>query len=313
LAEPKDEVLGAEGADVCQPDGCQRGPCAALLAAMRPHQWTKNLAVVAALVFAQKLAVAEDVLVSALAFVLFCAASSACYLFNDVCDAERDRVHPRKCKRPVASGELSARTALAASGALTAVAIGGGLALRVQFGVIVAAYLALQLAYSLALKHAVILDVLCIAASFVLRAGAGAVVLDVEFSSWLMICAGLLALFLALAKRRHEIAQVGDAVNHRRSLAEYTPQMLDQMISAVTGATLVAYCIYTVSPKTIEKFHTENLKYTIPFVLYGMFRYLYLVYSKDGGGSPSRHLLTDKPLLVDIFLYAVVSAWIVSH
>jgi len=284
---------------------------------MRPHQWTKNLAVFAALVFAQKLGIRGDELAATLsavaAFFLFCAASSATYLLNDVCDVERDRRHPRKCRRPIASGELSVKTALIASAILAAVAVGGGLALRPMFGATVAAYLALQLGYSLVLKHAVILDVLCIAASFVLRADAGAVAIDVTFSSWLMICAGLLALFLALAKRRHEIAKVDDAVNHRRSLAEYTPQMLDQMISAVTGATLVAYCIYTVSPATTAKFGTDGLKYTIPFVLYGLFRYLYLVYSKDGGGSPSRHLLTDKPLLVDIFLYAAASAWIVSR
>jgi 4-hydroxybenzoate polyprenyltransferase len=291
----------------------RRGLIPALVVGMRPHQWTKNLAVFAALVFAQKLGDPYAVLRASLAFLFFCGASSACYLFNDVVDAERDRSHPTKCRRPVASGELPAQAALLASAVLAGIAIAGGVGLRLRFGGIVAVYLVLQLGYSLLLKHVVILDVLCIAASFVLRADAGAVVLRVPFSSWLMFCAGLLALFLALAKRRHEIVQVEDAVNHRRSLADYTPQMLDQMISVVTASTLVTYCIYTVWPTTVEKFGTDGLKYTIPFVLYGVFRYLYLVYSKDGGGSPSRHLLTDKPLLLDIFLYAVVSAWIVSR
>jgi 4-hydroxybenzoate polyprenyltransferase len=291
----------------------RRGLIPALVVGMRPHQWTKNLAVFAALVFAQKLGDPYAVLLSSLAFCLFCAASSACYLFNDVVDAERDRSHPTKRRRPVASGELPARVALLASALLAGAAVGGGMALHLRFGGIVAAYLVLQLGYSLLLKHVVILDVLCIAASFVLRADAGAVVLEVPFSSWLMFCAGLLALFLALAKRRHEIVQIDNAVDHRRSLADYTPQMLDQMISVVTASTLVTYCIYTVWPETVRRFGTDGLKYTIPFVLYGVFRYLYLVYSKDGGGSPSRHLLTDKPLLLDIFLYAVVSAWIVSR
>ncbi len=284
-----------------------------LLVAMRPHQWTKNLLVLAAMVFAQRFGDAGAVARAAAAFVLFCAASSATYLFNDVCDAESDRQHPLKRRRPVASGALPARVALLASVVLGALAVGGGLALRLPLGGVVAAYLVLQLSYSLFLKHVVIVDVLCIAASFVLRAGAGAAALDVEFSSWLMICTALLALFLALAKRRHELLLTGDPHNHRRSLADYSPQMLDQMIAVVTASTLVAYCIYTVWPETVAKFGSDGLKYTIPFVLYGIFRYLYIVYSKEGGGSPSRHLLTDRPLLVAIFLYAVVSACIVSR
>ena len=283
----------------------------ALLAAMRPHQWTKNLLVFAALVFAQRLTYGGDVLRAAVAFLCFCAASSATYLFNDVCDAENDRRHPLKQHRPVASGALPAQVALLAALVLGVVAVGGALALRLPVGGIVAGYLALQLGYSLLLKHVVIVDVLCIAASFVLRAGAGAAAVEVEFSSWLLICTALLALFLALAKRRHELLLVENAHNHRRSLADYSPQMLDQMIAVVTASTLVAYCIYTIWPETVAKFGTDGLKYTIPFVLYGIFRYLYIVYSKEGGGSPSRHLLTDRPLLVAIFLYALVSAAIV--
>lgn len=286
----------------------------ALVIAMRPHQWTKNLLLFAALVFAKRFIgpdAGRSILLSVAAFAAFCLASSASYLLNDVVDAEADRRHPLKRFRPVASGALPAALALAVAAVLAAVAVGGGALLGATFALAVLAYLVLQVGYSLALKHVVIMDVLCIAASFVLRAWAGAVAIEAEFSHWLFICAALLALFLALAKRRHELVEVQDALNHRPSLAEYSPQMLDQMIAVVTASTLMAYILYTIDAETVRKFHTDNLIYTIPFVLYGIFRYLYLVYSKRGGGSPSRHLLTDKPLLLAVFLYALASAWIV--
>ena len=223
----------------------------------------------------------------------------------------RVAAHPAKCRRPIASGELSTRVALTAAAALAVGAVGLALALRPWFGAVVAGYLVLQAAYTTVLKHQVILDVLCISASFLLRASGGGVVIAVAISHWLMVCTGLPSLFLALAKRRHELLQVQDAANHRRSLAEYSPQMLDQMIAVVTASTLVVYCLYTMAAETVAKFGTDNLKYTIPFVLYGIFRYLYLVYSREEGGAPSRHLLTDRPLLIDLFLYGAVSAWIV--
>ncbi len=300
--------------DTQAPAAERMGQWRALLAAMRPHQWTKNLLVFAALLFAKKFVGPEAqhfILLSVAAFALFCAASSASYLLNDVCDAQRDRAHPLKRFRPVASGALPAKTALAVAALLAAGALAGGVGLGVPFGLAVLAYLVLQAAYSLVVKHVVIIDVLCIAASFVLRAWAGALAIGVEFSHWLMICAALLALFLALAKRRHELVEVADAPNHRRSLADYTPQMLDQMIAVVTASTLMAYALYTIDRETVAKFGTDNLKFTIPFVLYGIFRYLYLVYSRREGGSPARHLLTDKPLLLDVFLYALASAWII--
>jgi len=284
----------------------------ALVAAARPHQWTKNLLVFAALVFARKFLDAPMAARALAAFVIFCAASAAAYLLNDVCDAERDRKHPAKRLRPVASGALPAGVALGAAAALAALAAGAGLLLGADFGIVVVAYLVLQLAYSLALKHVVIVDALCIAASFVLRADAGALVLGVEFSNWLMLCTGLLALFLALAKRRYELVETDDAVSHRRSLAHYSPDMLDQMIAAVAGATIVAYALYTMSPRTVGEVGSDSLKYTIPFVVYGLFRYLYLVYWKREGGSPARHLLADRPLLVAVFLYALASALILA-
>jgi 4-hydroxybenzoate polyprenyltransferase len=300
--------------EIRNPQSAIRNPLCALLAAMRPEQWTKNLLVLAALVFARRFLGPEavgSVCLSLAAFALFCAASSAAYLLNDVCDAASDRAHPLKRLRPVASGALPARRAALAAGLLALIAVGGALLLAWRLALVLVAYLALQVVYSLALKHAVILDVLSIAASFVLRAWAGALVLGVEFSHWLFICAALLALFLALAKRRHELVEVGEALNHRPILAEYSPRLLDQMIAVVASSTLMGYVLYTIDAQTVEKFHTDNLKYTIPFVLYGIFRYLYLVYSKSGGGNPSRHLLTDKPLLLDVLLYALVSAWIV--
>ena len=296
-----------------EPSPSPMGTARALLTAARPHQWTKNLLVFAALIFAVRIFDPAAVALAVGGFLAFCAASSACYLFNDVLDAEGDRNHPAKCNRPIASGALPARTALLASGVLALGAVGLGFALRPAFGLTVIGYLVLQLAYSSVLKHEVILDVLCISASFLLRAYGGGAVIDVPISMWLMLCTGLLALFLALAKRRHELLQVDDAANHRRSLAEYTPQMLDQMIAVVTASTLVAYALYTMWPDTVKKFGTDKLALTIPFVLYGIFRYLYLVYSQQGGGSPSRHLLTDKPLLIDIVLYTAAAVWIITQ
>ncbi len=226
----------------------------ALLTAMRPHQWTKNLLVFAALVFAKKF-IGPDatrfVLLSLGAFAAFCAASSASYLLNDVLDAEVDRKHPLKRLRPVASGALPVAHALVAALLLAAGSIGGAFLLGTPFALTVVGYLVLQVGYSLALKHVVIMDVLCIAASFVLRAGAGALVIGVEFSHWLFICAALLALFLALAKRRHELVEVEDALNHRPILAEYSPQMLDQMIAVVTASCVTAYAFYTTAPSQV--------------------------------------------------------------
>jgi len=291
----------------------QGGTVRALLTAMRPHQWTKNLLVLAALIFAQRFTDLPSILHAVAGFLLFCAASSATYLLNDACDAERDRAHPRKRLRPIASGVLPVRTALLAAVLLALGAVAGGVALRERFGLAVIVYLILQLAYCFVLKNEAILDVLAIAAGFCLRAYAGAAVITVPISNWLMICTGLLALFLSLAKRRHELLQVEEAANHRRSLAGYSERMLDQMIAIVTSATVMAYALYTMAPETVAKFGTDHLKFTIPFVLYGIFRYLYLAYAKDKGDAPSRHFLTDWPLLVDVFLFAAVSIAILYH
>jgi len=275
----------------------------ALLVSLRPHQWIKNLVVFAALAFSKHLFEPDAALRAAMAFAVFCALAGAAYLVNDVLDAEQDRQHPVKRHRPVASGALPSRVARAAAAALTVAALAAAVWLGRDFVLVAIAYFLLTLAYSLLLKHHVILDVLAIALGFVLRAVAGAVAIEVRFSDWLLVCTILLALFLALAKRRHELVSLEDAAGHRRSLREYSPYLLDQMIAVVTASCLTAYAFYTLAPDTVEKYRTDRLAWTIPFVIYGIFRYLYLVHRKDQGGSPSDVLLADRPLLVAVALW----------
>jgi len=240
------------------------------------------------------------------AFVLFCLLTGALYLLNDLMDYERDRAHPRKRSRPVASGALPRSVAAVVGAGLLAGALIAAFALSLAFGWTALAYAALLAGYSLGLKHVAILDVLVVAAGFVLRAAAGGVAIDVEISPWLIICTLLLALFLVCGKRRHEIlALEGNAPEHRPSLVQYTPQLLDQMISIVTASTVMAYALYTLSAETAEKLGTRWLPLTIPFVLYGIFRYLYLLYRRELGGNPSELFLTDGPLLVNCALWAL--------
>ena len=282
-----------------------------ILVAMRPRQWTKNGIVLAALIFAQRFTDPVDCLRSVAAVVSFCLLSGAVYLVNDVADRKRDREHPQKRFRPVASGALPASRALGAAGAAAALALALGIVLDrtgtaqgYPFTAVALAYLVLQGLYTAALKRVVILDVLAISTGFVLRAVAGAEAIAVPISSWLLICTFLLSVFLALCKRRHELLLLeGSADLHRASLLEYSPALLDQMIAVVTSSTLIAYALYTLAEETQRKFGTDGLKFTIPFVLYGIFRYLYLAYRKDLGGSPERALLNDVPLLINVVLY----------
>jgi 4-hydroxybenzoate polyprenyltransferase len=283
----------------------------ALLVSLRPHQWTKNLVVLAALAFSKHLFDADAVARAAAAFVVFCALSGAAYLANDLGDAERDRAHPAKRTRPIASGALALPVARAAAVSLFALGLLASWALGPGFFLCAVAYLALNLAYTFGLKNLVILDVLAIAVGFVLRAVAGAVVIQVVFSEWLIVCTLLLALFLALAKRRHELVTLEDAAGHRSILAEYSPYLLDQMTAVVTASCLTAYAFYTLAPETVEKYRTDRLALTIPFVIYGIFRYLYLVHRKEQGGSPSDVLLTDWPLLAATVLWGLVVVLIV--
>ncbi|HEX5110160.1 MAG TPA: decaprenyl-phosphate phosphoribosyltransferase [Vicinamibacterales bacterium] len=281
-----------------------RGQIGPLLQAMRPEQWTKNLLVFAGLIFAGRLFDLDATARAFAGFAIFCGLSAAVYLLNDILDHNVDRQHPLKRSRPVASGELSVATALSTAVVLGTASLAGALALGPQFALTAFAYLALFVVYSVALKHVVIVDVLTIAAGFVLRSIAGAVVLSVPFSSWLLVCSTLLALFLALSKRRHELTLLGEtAIGHRRILQEYSPYLLDQMISVVTASTLIAYSVYATSADTAARLGTTRLGLTIPFVLYGIFRYLYLVHQKSGGGSPSALLLTDRSLLTCVALW----------
>ena len=273
---------------------------------MRPRQWAKNLFVFAGLLFAQKL-FTPLVPVAVAAFAIFCALSGAMYLLNDVADREKDRLHPRKRERPVASRRLSVPGAVAAALVCLVLALAGSVAISWTFAAVAAVYALLLTAYSVWLKHVVLVDVLVVSLGFVLRAVGGAVAIDVEISGWLLICTILLALFLALGKRRHEYLTLGgEAAAHRPILAEYSAGLLDQMIAVVTASTVTAYALYTMSPETVAKFHTHLLPATLPFVLYGIFRYLYLLYRRELGGNPSELFLNDGPLLVNTFLWLVV-------
>jgi 4-hydroxybenzoate polyprenyltransferase len=285
----------------------------ALFTSLRPHQWTKNLLVVpAALIFSKHLFEKDAVLRVALALVIFCALSGAVYLVNDLADLQRDRLHPRKRLRPLASGALPVAVARVAAALLFLVGLVAAPLLGSGFFVASLAYVVLSLTYSFRLKNVVILDVLAVSLGFVLRAVAGALAIDVHISSWLLVCTILLALFLSLAKRRHEMVLLDTlAVDHRRILAEYSPYLLDKMIGVVTASCLTAYAFYTLAPETVEKYETERLALTIPFVIYGIFRYLYLVHRREEGGSPSDILITDRPLAVAVVLWAIAVVAIV--
>jgi 4-hydroxybenzoate polyprenyltransferase len=273
---------------------------------MRPIHWVKNLLVFAGLLFSQNFFSPPHFLKSLFAFALFCGISSSVYILNDILDLKHDKLHPIKSKRPLASGELSLSSGLIFSLLLGGIAIILSFLLQKNFGLIVVIYFFLNLLYSTHLKQVVILDVMCVAAGFVLRAVAGAIVIEVTISSWLVVCTILLALFLGFSKRRHELILLEDnAVNHRRILAEYSPYFLDQMIAVVTASTVVAYAFYTLSPEVMEKLGTKYMDLTIPFVLYGIFRYLYLIHQKKEGGRPTKMLLTDKPILINILLWLV--------
>ena len=279
---------------------------------MRPGEWTKNLFVFAGLLFGQRLTDTAAIVRSISAFTIFCALASVVYLVNDVMDREQDRQHPRKRLRPIASGTLQASTALLSAAVLAIGALGAAWWMGVAFGCVATAYVLLLVLYSGPLKHIVIIDVLTIAIGFVLRVVAGAVAVAVPMSPWLLICTIQLALFLGLSKRRHELTLLADgAIGHRRILQEYSPYLLDQMIGVVTASTLMAYILYATSHETAEKFGTSLLGLTIPFPLYGIFRYLYLVHHREGGGSPAELLLNDRPLLACVALWAVAVAVII--
>ncbi|RKZ10199.1 decaprenyl-phosphate phosphoribosyltransferase [bacterium] len=281
----------------------------AILKTLRPHQWTKNLVVLAALVFSLNFGDAGLARVAFEAVGVFCLLSGAVYLLNDLKDREKDRLHPIKRQRPIASGALPVPVALLAFVVVLAAGLAAAALLGPRFLAVSTAYLALNLAYSFVLRSKMLLDVMAIAAGFVLRALAGTEVLvdagaDVRISPWLLMCAFFLSLVLALGKRRHELGAAEDG--HRKSLRGYSVALVDRLTTLAVGVTLVSYSIYSIWPETVEKFGTENLIYTIPFVFYGLARYLYLVTERDGGGDPSEMLITDRGILITVVLWFLV-------
>ena len=274
----------------------------ALLAEARPKQWVKNGLLGAAIVFAKKLADPAALGQFLAAFALFCAVASAVYFLNDLRDRAADRLHPRKRFRPIAAGELPAPLAWAVALAALALALPLAFLLRPAFGAILLGYVALQFAYTYWLKEQVLLDVFALAAGFVLRAMAGAVVIAAPISPWLYVCTVLLSLCLGFAKRRHELMLLeAGAGGHRAVLEEYSATLLEEIIAVVTSATVMAYALYTFNSENLPADHA--MMFTIPFVLYAVFRYLYLVYRKGEGGSPEEALFADRPLLICILLW----------
>jgi 4-hydroxybenzoate polyprenyltransferase len=279
---------------------------------VRPRDWVKNTFLFAALFFSKHLIHLESVTKVLLAFGLFCLVTGGVYLINDIWDRDEDKKHPQKSTRPIASDALPVPLAALFASLLLATALSGAFLLKPLFGFVTASYLLLNIAYSHWLKHVVIVDVFSIAAGFVLRVVAGSVVIDVAMSHWLLICTMLLALFLGFTKRRYELITLGhNAVPHRRVLQEYSPLFLDMMIGIVTSATLIAYTLYTLSDETIHRFNTGKLLLTVPFVLYGIFRYLYLVYHRNSGWSPAHVLLTDRCLLVNLTLWMLAVVMVI--
>jgi 4-hydroxybenzoate polyprenyltransferase len=283
-----------------------------LLVSLRPLQWAKNLFVLAPLVFGHLLGDPDAVGRALLALVAFCCAASAIYLVNDIRDREEDRNHPLKRLRPLAAGTLAVPVAAVAALGLGLAALAIAVSLGRPFLVVLGVYLVLNFFYTHWFKHMVILDVMSISLGFVLRVVAGAQATHVVVSRWLFLCTIFLALFLAFSKRRHEITLLaGAASGQRRVLDHYSPAFLDQMINVVTASSVVAYALYSVAPETVAKYNTQDLVYTIPLVLYGIFRYLYLMYQSPGERNPTEAILRDPPFLINMVLWGLAVVWIV--
>lgn len=282
-----------------------------LFVSLRPQQWVKNTLVFSGLIFSRSLLQWGIVRLSLCAFAIFCMASSGIYLLNDLCDLEADSKHPLKRFRPLASGKISLSTARAAMGLLLVGSASLSLLFRPAFAMVLGTYLLINVAYSLSLKRVVILDVMTISMGFVLRAVAGAVVIGVGVSPWLVLCTLMLALLMGFGKRRHELSLLqADAHNHRQSLEEYSIQFLDLMMTITAGAAVVTFALYTMADETVARFNSHSLVLTVPFVLYGVFRYLFLVHKRNGGGDPARLLVTDVPMLINLGLWLAVVCFI---
>src|SRR5438552_1190334 len=283
-----------------------------LLEAMRPRQWSKNVFVFAGIVFAGRLFEVRAELRVLAVFFVFCAAASSVYLANDIADRASDAHHPVKRLRPIASVRLTPSAAGLASAALAIAALAGAAVLNLGTLAITVAYLVSTLAYSFGLKQVFLLDVMIVAAGFVLRAAVGAAVIDAEISPWLLVCSFLLALFLALGKRRAEMVLLGEAAsNHRPALGEYSLPLVDSWLTALAGAAIVSYALYTQSPRTVEHFGTTSLLYTVPFVIYALFRYQNHVMRLDAGGDPGSLLVQDRGLWLALLGWAVTAAVVI--
>lgn len=277
---------------------------------LRVHQWVKNAFVFAALVFARRLDDPQAIVRAVAAFAIFCALASAVYIVNDIHDRREDARHPVKQHRPIAAGRIAVRIAAAIAAALGVVAVVLAFRLGIGFGAIAVGYVLLNITYSFWWKRIPLVDVMAVAANYVIRVLAGAAVIGAAITPWLLIASTLLALFLALGKRRHELVLLGDhAIEHRAALGAYSPYFLDQLIGIVTASTVVIYSLYTMDPQSHRTLGTPWLPLTIPIVLFGIFRYLYLIHQKSAGGNPTAVLLTDRPLLatVVIWLAAIVA------
>ncbi len=279
---------------------------------MRPTQWVKNAFVLAPLFFAHGLNDPQQLWRAVAATAAFSFAASAVYLFNDLRDREEDRRHPIKKNRPLAAGTLSPAVAVVAALVLAASAAALASVLGGKFALILGLYLVQNALYSMGLKRVVILDVMIVALGFVLRVVAGGVVIDVTVSSWLLLCTIFIALFLGFSKRRHEVNLLeGEAAQLRSVLSQYSASFLDQMINVVTASTVVAYALYAVAPETVAKYGSERLVWTVPLVLFGIFRYLYLTYQKVGKRNPTEAILTDPPFLINMVLWGLAALWVV--
>jgi len=283
-----------------------------LIISMRPNQWIKNTFIFAGLLFSRNFYDIHLLTKVMAGFSLFCLAASSIYIFNDIKDIKKDREHPDKCKRPIPLGLLQLKKAYAASIVLAVTALTGSFLVDAYFFIILSAYIVIFTAYSIKIKHVVILDVMCIAFGFVLRVVAGTELAGVSTSNWLIICTITLSLFLGFSKRRQELILIGhNSQNHRKVLADYSITFLDQMIAVATACTVMSYALYTISNETITKFGTRNLVFTIPFVIYGIYRYLYLIHQKNMGGNPTNIVLTDFPLLLNGLLWLAAVIFII--
>jgi len=274
---------------------------------LRPQQWIKNLLVFAALIFSGHLFDIAYIINTVLIFVAFCLVSGSTYIINDVRDKKEDEIHPEKKNRPIASGKISTKSAILFS--IILLIVGLSLAFKINLNTFIAllSYFVLTSTYTLYFKHKVIYDIILVALGFVIRAIAGAVAIEVAISPWLLVCTFFLALFLVTGKRRHELVSLEEsAQDHRKILGEYNLKLLDQIIVVVTAACIVSYALYTLDASTMAKFKTERLIYTIPIVLAGIFRYFFLIYSRNLGGSPEKVMLNDRGILLTVSLWIIM-------